>query len=169
MTEATTAPKTRAARKTMSEFGLGLRGVVTAVNQNKLAIIVGKVMGESDSEKVLGSIHNFVRKAGQNSGVVSQRSQQLAEAVFAAIVQLDAFLEAKVLSLKSQIQYEAISAAGREPGQNWIVRLKSGEEVPLKDGPEGDGYYKLVKTADYDPNAVDEDEDADVEVDETEA
>jgi len=150
--------KTRAPRKSVSEFGLGLRGVVTAVNQNKLAIIVGKKIGENESEKVLGSIHNFVRKAGQNSGIVSKRSEDLANAVFAAVVELDPYLEPKVNSLKSQLQFEAISAAGREPGQNWIVRLKSGEQVPLKDGPEGDGYYKLVKTADYDPNAVTEED-----------
>jgi len=154
----TTETKTRNPRKTMTEFGLGLRGVVGAVNQTKLAIIVGKKMGEPDSDKVNGSIHNFVRKAGQNSGVVSERSRALADAVFAAVVELDALLEPKVNSLKTQIQFEAISAAGREPGQNWIVRLRTGEEVPLKDGHEGDGYYKLVKTADYDPNAVAEED-----------
>jgi hypothetical protein len=156
----TTETKTRAPRKAMSEFGLGLRGCVGAVNQNKLAIIVGGKIGEPDSAKVDGSIGNFVRKAGQNSGVVSKRSEDLANAVFAAIVQLDPLLEPKVASLKTQIQYQAISASGREPGQNWIVRLKTGESIPLKDGPEGDGYYKLVKTAEYDAAAAVEVEEA---------
>jgi hypothetical protein len=62
--------KTRAPRKPLTEFGASFRGFVTAVNQAKLAIKVGKLIGEEDSEKVSSSVQSLVRKAGQNSGVV---------------------------------------------------------------------------------------------------
>jgi predicted nuclease with TOPRIM domain len=135
--------KTRAPRKVMTEFGQSLRGFVSAVNQTKLAIKVGVDIGETDQDKVHASIQNLVRKAGQNSAVVSIRSKPLVEAVIKNVVELDADLAAKGETLKKAFQYEQISSANREPGQNWIVRLKSGEEVAIKEGPDGDGMYKL--------------------------
>lgn len=140
--------KSRAPRKPVTEFGASFRGFVTAVNQAKLNIKVGKAIGEEDSDKVGSSIQSLVRKAGQNNGVVSVRSQELVTAILNAVVELDADLAAKAETLKKNFQFEAISSANREPGQNWLVRLKGGEEVALTGGPEGDAYYKLVKTRD---------------------
>jgi hypothetical protein len=140
--------KTRAPRKPLTEFGASFRGFVTAVNQAKLAIKVGKLIGEEDSEKVSSSVQSLVRKAGQNSGVVSIRSQGLVNAILASVVELDADLATKAETLRKNFQFEAISSANREPGQNWLVRLKAGEEVALSGGPNGDAIYKLTYVRD---------------------
>lgn len=142
--------KTRAPRRPMTEFGQALRGFVTAVNQHKLAIKVGNKIGEQDQEKVASSISGFVRKAGQNSGVVSIRSKALADAILESVVELDPDFEAKAKTLKANLHFENISSANREPGANWLVKLKAGEEVELKEGPNGPGVYKLefVREAD---------------------
>lgn len=136
--------KSRAPRKPLTEFGASFRGFVTAVNQAKLAIKVGKLIGEEDSDKVSSSIQSLVRKAGQNSGVVSIRSEGLVKAILASVVELDADLATKAETLRKNFQFEAISSANREPGQNWLVRLKAGEEVSLTGGPNGDAVYKLI-------------------------
>ena len=151
---ATAEARTRAPRKAMTEFGQSLRGFVSAVNQNKLAIKVGALIGESDSDKVHSSVQNLVRKAGQNSGVVSVRSKDLVTAVIQCVVELDPDLAAKGATLAKAFQYENISSANREPGQNWIVRLKTGEEVAIKDGPEGDGFYKLAFVRELDAESA---------------
>jgi len=153
-------PRTRAPRKAMTEFCQSLRGFVSAVNQTKLAIKVGALIGEPDNDKVHSSIQNLVRKAGQNSGVVSIRSKQLVEAVIQMVVELDPDLAAKGETLKKAFQYENISSINREPGQNWIVRLKAGEEVAIKEGPDGDGYYKLAYVRELDAVAVAEEVEA---------
>jgi len=145
-----TEVKTRAPRKPATEFGQSFRGFVGSVNPAKLAIIVGQAINESDSEKVQSSISSVVRKAGQSSGVVSVRSKPLIEAILAGVVKLDDTLTAKADKLRKDFQYEAISNTGREPGTNWLVKLKSGEAVPLKDGPNGDAYYKLEYVRDLD-------------------
>lgn len=142
--------KTRAPRKPLTEFGASFRGFVTAVNQAKLAIKVGKLIGEEDSEKVSSSIQSLVRKAGQNSGVVSIRSQGLVNAILSSVVELDGDLQTKSETLRKNFQFEAISSANREPGQNWLVRLKAGEEVALSGGPNGDAIYKLTYVRDMD-------------------
>jgi hypothetical protein len=143
--------KTRAARKPLTEFGASFRGFCTAVNQAKLAIKVGKEIGEEDSDKVASAIQSLIRKAGQNNGVVSVRSQSLVNAILKAVVELDPDLATKAETLRKNFQFEAISSANREPGQNWLVRLKAGEEVFLTAGHEGDAFYKLVKTREADP------------------
>ena len=154
MTTATPAPetKTRAARKPVTEFGQSFRGFVSAVNQDKLSIKVGNnpKVAEKDSEKVHASIQNLVRKAGQNNGVVSVRSQDLVEATIQAVVELDPDLAAKGETLKKAFQYVNIPSGVRSPSQNWIVRLKLGEEVALTEGPDGDGVYKLTWVRDLD-------------------
>lgn len=136
--------KTRAPRKTVTEFGQALRGFVIAVNSHKLAIKVGEKIGEKDTEKVSSSISGFVRKAGQNSGVVSIRSKELAYAIIDSVIELDPDFTAKGATLRNQLHFENISSANREPGANWLVKLKGGEGVCLKDGPNGPGFYKLV-------------------------
>jgi hypothetical protein len=142
--------KPRAPRKPVTEFGASFRGFTSAVNQAKLAIKVGKLIGKEDSDEVSSSIQSLVRKAGQNNGVVSVRSQGLVNAILTSVVELDPDLTAKAETLRKSFQFEAISSANREPGQNWLVRLKAGEEVALTGGHEGDAYYKLVKTRDLD-------------------
>jgi len=139
-----TETKTRAPRKPATEFGQSLRGFVGSVNPSKLAIKVGQIVGETDSEKVQSSIASVVRKAGQTSGVVSVRSKPLIEAVIQCVVELDETLAAKGEKLRKDFQYEAISSTNREPGANWLVKLKAGEEVFLKGGPKGDAFYKLA-------------------------
>ena len=154
-----TEVKTRAPRKAMTEFGQSFRGFVSAVNQTKLAIKVGTLIGEPDNDKVHSSINNLVRKAGQNNGVVSIRSKELVLAIIQCVVELDADFAAKGETIKKTFQYENISSANREPGQNWIVRLKAGEEIAIKEGgPDGPGYYKLSYVRELDAAAeVEED------------
>lgn len=144
-----TAEKTRTPRKPLTEMGYSLRGFVSAVNQHKLAIKVGALIGENDTEKVHSSIQSFVRKAGQKSGVVSVRSKALAEAIVKAVVELDGDLAAKGETLLKNFSYQSVQGT-HTPDQNWIVRLKGGEEIFIKDGPDGDGVYKLayVRAAD---------------------
>lgn len=150
------ATKTRAPRKPATEFGQSLRGFVGSVNPSKLAIKVGQILGETETEKVGSSIASVVRKAGQNSGVVSIRSKPLVEAVIQCVVELDETLEAKGEKLRKDFQYEAISNTNREPGANWLVKLKGGEEVFLKGGPKGDAFYQLafVRLADLEEEAA---------------
>ena len=150
--------KTRAPRKPATEFGQSLRGFVGSVNPAKLAIKVGQTIGETDSEKVQSSIASVVRKAGQASGVVSVRSQPLVEAIIKAVVELDDTLAAKGVKLQKDFQYEAISNTNREPGANWLVKLKAGEEVFLKGGPKGDAFYKLAFERVADAAEVEEEE-----------
>lgn len=154
-----TDTKTRAPRKPTTEFGQSLRGFVGSVNPAKLAIKVGAIIGESDTDKVSASIGSLVRKAGQNSGVVSVRSKPLVEAVIQSVVELDETMGAKGEKLRKDFQYEAISNANREPGANWLVRLKGGEEVPIKNGPKGDGFYKLVFVREIEEDEAPEGED----------
>ena len=123
---------------------------------SKLAIKVGQIIGETDTEKVQSSIASVVRKAGQNSGVVSIRSKPLVEAVIQCVVELDDTLGAKGEKLRKDFQYEAISNANREPGANWLVKLKGGEEVFLKGGPKGDAYYQLSFVREADEEVEDE-------------
>ena len=147
MTEQT--PRTRAPRKPMTDFGNSFNGFIRSVNADKLAIRVGVIIGEPEKEKVQSTIANLARKASQNNGVVSKRSEHVVEAILAAVVELDPDMSAKAATLKKNFVFENVSSGSREPGQNWIVRLKSGIEVPIKEGPEGDGLYKLVKVGEY--------------------
>lgn len=151
-----TETKTRAPRKPATEFGQSLRGFVGSVNPSKLAIKVGQIIGETDTEKVQSSVASVVRKAGQNSGVVSIRSKPLVEAIIQCVVELDDTLGAKGEKLRKDFQYEAISNANREPGANWLVKLKGGEEVFLKGGPKGDAYYQLSFVREADEEVEDE-------------
>lgn len=139
----TETTKTRAPRKAATDFGRALAGCVAAVHQEKLSIMVAKLIGEPESDKAHSAIKNMIRKAGQNEGVVSVRSKPLVEAVLETVKKLDADLTAKCDSLKLQFQYKEISSENREPGQNWIVKLKAGEDVRIQDGPEGTGMYRL--------------------------
>lgn len=152
-----TETKTRAPRKQMTDFGHSFRGFVQSVNSHKLAIKVGEIMNEKDSEKMASAIAGCVRKAGQNSGVISIRSKELAYAILDSVVALDPDFAAKAATLRNQLHFENISSVNREPGANWLVKLKAGENVNLKEGPEGPGLYRLeyVGEADADAPAVD--------------
>lgn len=138
--------KTRAARKPKTDFARSIGGFVQAVDPGQLAARVAQKLNNADKDQVLASIKNAVRKVGQDNGCISVRSKDLLEAVFAVVPDLDKDLAGKAATLRSQIVFEPISSAGREPGQNWIVRLKSGEEVFLNEGPDGAGYYQLTFT-----------------------
>ena len=148
MTEVAT-PKPRAPRKPMTDFGNSLNGFIRSVNQDKLAIRVGVLIGEPEKEKVQSTISNLARKASQNNGVVSKRSEHVVEAILTAVVELDADMAAKAATLKKNFVFENVSSGSREPGQNWIVRLKSGIQVPIKDAHDGDGLYILQKVGEY--------------------
>ena len=150
--------KTRTPRKPATEFGQSLRGFVGSVNPSKLAIKVGQIIGETDSEKTQSSIASVVRKAGQSSGVVSIRSKPLVEAIIQCVVELDDTLHAKGEKLRKDFQYEAISNINREPGANWLVKLKAGEEVFLKGGPKGDAFYQLAYVRDAEVEEVEAEE-----------
>ena len=157
--------KKRAPRKPATEFGLSFKSFVQSVNGNKLAIKVGALIGDNDHDRVTGSIANVVRKAGQNSGVVSSRSKDLVEAILTSVVELDEDLEAKAKTLRKQIHYEAIASSHRDTGANWIVRLKAGDSVPIRGAHEGDALYQLVKVGEYPVDAPEVDEaDSEVEV-----
>lgn len=158
--------KSRAPRKPNTEFGISFKSFVQSVNNNKLSIMVGQIIGDSDREKVSGSISNVVRKASQNSGVVSARSKDLVEAILTCVVELDPDLEAKAKTLRKGFRYEAIASSHRDTGANWIVRLKAGDNVAIRGAYEGDALYKLVKVGEFPVDAVDEAEtDGEVEVD----
>ena len=150
-----TETKTRAARKPMTEFGQAFRGFVLSVNPAKLAIKVGQLTGETDADKTQGAIASLVRKAGQNSGVVSIRSKPMVEAIVQCVVELDPDLSAKGQTMLKNFQFEQISNANREPGANWLVKLKAGEEVNIKGGPDGDGVYILQYVRPMDEDATD--------------
>ena len=158
--EVATTTKTRAPRKPMTEFGNSFGGFIRSVNPDKLAIRVGQLIGEAEKEKVQSTISNLARRASQNNGVVSKRSELVVDAILQAVVELDPDMTAKANTLKKQFVFENVSSGSREPGQNWIVRLKSGIKVPIKDGPDGDGLYILQKVGEYPAEADTETEDA---------
>ena len=117
MTEVTT-PKPRAPRKPMTDFGNSFNGFIRSVNADKLAIRVGVIIGEPEKEKVQSTIANLARKASQNNGVVSKRSEHVVEAILAAVVELDPDMSAKAATLKKNFVFENVSSGSREPGQN---------------------------------------------------
>lgn len=143
MTKEATTPKPRAPRAPLTEFGRKLKGFVSAVDPHKLNIRVANILGDNEVDKVGNSISGMVRRAGQENGVISIRSKELVEAVFKAVTELDPDQEVIANRLMGQFHFQPISSANREPGQNWLVRLKSGEPIVMKDGPEGHGLYKL--------------------------
>lgn len=135
--------KIRATRTPLTEFGQSFKGFVTAVPPTKLAIKVAAILGETDSDKMQSAISSLIRKASQRSGVVSIRRKQLVEAVVQCVVELDPFLEEKGDHILKSFQYENINNSSREPGTNWLVKLKLGEQVAMRPGPQGDGIYAL--------------------------
>lgn len=143
MATTATDTKTRAARQPLTEFGRKLKGFVGSVDPHKLNIRVAALMGETETDKVGNSISGMVRRAGQENGVLSIRSKELVDAVLSAVVELDSDQATIAEKLLHNFHFQPISSANREPGQNWLVRLKGGEEVALKDGPNGPGTYKL--------------------------
>lgn len=160
MTAEVTATKKRSPRKPMTEFGNSFNGFIRTVNFDKLAIRVGALTGETDKDKVQSTISSLMRRASQKNGVVSKRSEAVVNAILQAVVELDPDMAAKAATLKKQFVFENVASGSREPGQNWLVRLKSGLEVPIKEGPEGDGVYILQKVGEYPTNDEDGGEDA---------
>ncbi len=142
MAEATTT-KTRT-RAQATEFGRAFKSLVNSVDQRRLAARVAERLNDKDVEKVASKIANLVRKASNENGVISIRSKETAEFIFAEVVQMSPVMQAVADKLKQEITYSPISSSNRDSGTNWIVRLKAGEAVAT-DGHEGHGLYKLVK------------------------
>ena len=139
--------KTTRTRTAPTDFGRKLKGFVGSVDPKKLQIQVAHILGKDDPAEVGDSIASFVRNAGKNNGVVSIRSQPLADAVLTAVVALDSDQQPVSESLHKSFHFTPISSANRDSASNWLVRLKAGEAVET-DGPDGHGTYKLVKVED---------------------
>ena len=137
-------PTTRRPRNQMSDFGVSLKSFVIGVHATKLALKVKETLGWEDTDKTDAAIKAMVRTANITNGILSVRRKPLAEAVIKGVVELDPDLAAKGARLAAGLQYEAASSRNRDSANNWIVKLKAGEEVKVSDGPEGDGMYKLV-------------------------
>ena len=148
-TEAAAGKKRR--RNQSTQFGRSLRSAVRAVHPVKLAMAVGKALGQEDAEKVASSIASMVRAADANEGVLSVRREPLVHATLDAIAEAVPEYTAIVDSLRKQFRFQEFTV-NRDSSANWLVRLKAGEEVRF-----GNGIYKLALV-----RTVDEDADADV-------
>jgi hypothetical protein len=149
-------PTTRRPRNQMSDFGVALKSFVIGVHATKLALKVKETLGWEDTDKTDAAIKAMVRTANITNGILSVRRKPLAEAVIKGVVELDPDLAAKGTRLAASLQYEAASSRNRDSANNWIVKLKAGEEVKVSDGPEGDGMYKLVFVRPFDPDIDDD-------------
>lgn len=131
-------------RVPVSDFGRRLSKTVGLADASRLANKVASKLGDKDVNKTKTSINSFVRKTGKERGIVSMRSKTLCEAILSAIEELEPSASALVEQLRKDIQYSKIATGGRDSSNNWIKKLKAGEQVTL-DGPEGHAVYQLVK------------------------
>jgi hypothetical protein len=149
--ETPTKTTTKRTRNPMTEFGLALRAFVQGVHPVKLALKVSEKIGESDRDKTGAAISNMVRLANATEGVLGIRRKSLVEAVLASVVELDPDMEVKGQHLAKMFQFEAVSSKNRDSANNWLVKLKAGEEIRINDGPEGAGIYQLLFVRPIDP------------------
>jgi hypothetical protein len=154
MTTQETPAKTAAkrTRNPMTEFGLALRSFVRGVHPVKLALKVSEKIGEPDKDKTEAAISNMIRIANLTEGVLGVRRKALVEAVLASVVELDPDMELKGQRLAKMFQFEAVSSKNRDSANNWLVKLKAGEEIKINDGPEGAGVYRLLFVRPVDPD-----------------
>lgn len=137
-TEAAAAVKKPRRRAQSTQFGRSLRSAVRAVHPVKLAMAVGKALGQEDAEKVASSIASMVRAADANEGVLSVRREPLVHATLDAIAEAIPEYAPIVESLRKQFRFQEFTV-NRDSATNWLVRLKAGEEVRF-----GDSIYKLT-------------------------
>lgn len=131
-------------RTPVSDFGRRLSKTIGLADAQRLANKVAVKLGDKDVAKTKTSINSFVRKTGKERGIVSMRSKSLCEAILSALEELEPSASALVAQLRSDIQYAKIATGGRDSSNNWIKKLKAGEQVSL-DGPDGHAVYQLVK------------------------
>jgi hypothetical protein len=74
--------------------------------------------------------------------------------VLSSVVELDPDMELKGQRLAKMFQFEAVSSKNRDSANNWLVKLKAGEEIKINDGPEGAGVYRLLFVRPVDPTEL---------------
>jgi len=128
-------------KKEKTEFGQSFYGFIRNVNRTKLVNKVSVLIGQPDVLQVAAKINNLASRINTHSGVIRASNKELFEAIVKGVVEIDSDMKLKGEKILKGISYQT---SNMNEFRSWIVALKSGKEVSIKDGFEGDKIYKLI-------------------------
>lgn len=135
-----------AERKPISEVGRSFKSFVNMVPKGKLYERVSQLFMEPDQEKIESMIKVNIAKLSKESILPAGRKEFI-DFVIDAVKEIDPELTNKANSLQGMIQYLPTIGADGNVLDNWIIRMKAGEEVKIINGPQGTAIYRLEKIA----------------------